>query len=298
MIKFVFALVNAFILNAVLTTTVGAQTKVLPWFADVPDVRQVGNTDKTLPDIESGQLSMLSEALSPEYQLQIQSQTIPFGLDMLTRLPLACVSNVIHTPERAKNAYFSVPFSVSLAHQVFYLQDNHAAAAFSSQVSSDDKFDLFYAAQLDNLPSVGVVKGRSYGPEIDQMLKAMEDRLHFQQGQSEVASLLGKLVAGQVDFVIEYPQLAMSYVNRQSPETQLSMVPIDGVKPYITGRIACTRSEQGKALILSINQALRTLGHDERYYSLLRSGFSEQLKGMFTAAYNTVYRTRFPEPEQ
>ncbi|MCV2885876.1 transporter substrate-binding domain-containing protein [Aestuariibacter sp. AA17] len=261
------------------------------WYADLPEDGY--NHELDIMDIEAEQIQLLKTLVKSDLTFNVINTPIIAGLEKIAQGEDACVSNVIHTPKRAAFAYFSAAYSVFLSHQIVYIEGNENAVEFADRVTTDGHFDLEYAAQLVSMPNIGVAESRAYASPLNDMLESIQSRLIFVHGDNNVASLLQALLNGDISYAIEYPDVAVKYAAKHAPNKRIALIPIDGVKSFVVGRIACSRTKKGRRVIKHLNQALRSLGTNPNYLNILRKPYHGQLKRHYTRAYNEVFGTEF-----
>ncbi len=106
----------------------------------------------------------------------------------------------------------------------------------------------------------GTAKGRLYGPELDPILKKHAGAAHIyrRSGKDTLDGLLGMLLKGRVDYLIEYPVSLRYAAKKAGVENRIAMIPIEenSGAPLIRGAIRCPDTEWGRGAIQEINRVL------------------------------------------
>lgn len=158
-----------------------------------------------------------------------------------------CVLNKIKTPERESFLHYAqLPTSIYPPIQLI-----------STTPIQQTSIDL--AALLRKKPDlkVGVVTGRSYGPEIDPLIKLYPQQFFQQNGDDAAERLTLMLTKGRINAVIEFAAIVRASLKHQNPAPALYMQQLIG-QPLIRGFIACNKSEQGAEIIRTVNNIMQT----------------------------------------
>ena len=107
---------------------------------------------------------------------------------------------------------------------------------------------------------LGTAKDRLYGPELDLLLKehAKGKNVYERSGKDALGGLLGMLIKGRVDYIIEYPVSITYAAKRQGVSDRLASITIEENvnAPPIRGAIRCPDTEWGRKIIHDINKIL------------------------------------------
>lgn len=211
-----------------------------------------GVLDKLLP--------ILSERL-PEYRHQVMHVNRARGTQMMRDPTLTCDPSMLWTAERAEYVVFSAQAFVSVSNGVTIRRARQQAMApFIDQ----GKFDL--QAFLDSHTTrIGATAERSYGPLIDEQLKAASPKtltLHY--GNDALGSLLQMQRLGRLEAVLGYaPEIRYHALQQGIAPEELMSYPIKGSAPYQRTHIGCSDTPQGRLAMQRINQALREIPQDQ-----------------------------------
>lgn len=107
---------------------------------------------------------------------------------------------------------------------------------------------------------LGTARGRLYGPKLDSVLKKHGDNenIYERSGKDILQGLLGMLIKGRVDYIIEYP-VSIRYAARKAGVLdQIVAIPIEenSDAPPIRGAIRCPDTPWGRQMIQDINRIL------------------------------------------
>jgi uncharacterized protein (TIGR02285 family) len=121
---------------------------------------------------------------------------------------------------------------------------------------------------------LGTAKDRLYGPELDAVLKRHAGSAHIyrRSGNDTLDGLLGMLLKGRVDYLIEYPVSIRYAAKREGVEDRIAMISIEenSGAPLIRGAIRCPDTEWGRRAIRDINKVLLELRPSPQYRNIIQ----------------------------
>ncbi|MGE7958785.1 TIGR02285 family protein [Pseudomonas sp. NPDC089530] len=215
----------------------------------------------------------------PEYDHQTVYVNRARGMQMLRELPFVCDPALVFTPQRGQWLAFSITsfrvFSNGLAVR---RQDRPGLLPFIH----DGQIDLS-ALLASALHNVGVVGERSYGQQIDSLLKqAPPGTLIAHYGNSAIGNLLQMQHHGRLNALLGY-QSEIRFLARQQGIDPDSLVfyPIQGMPRYQSVHVGCSNTPQGRRAVERINRALLELRPDtllELYAQWLEPSQREQYR--------------------
>jgi len=107
---------------------------------------------------------------------------------------------------------------------------------------------------------LGTASDRLYGPELDIVLKkhTKGKNVYHRSGKDTLDGLLGMLIKGRVDYLIEYPVSIAYAAKRLGVLDKLATITIEENvdAPPIRGAIRCPDTEWGRKIINDINKIL------------------------------------------
>lgn len=177
--------------------------------------------------------------------------------------PCACADYLIRTPAFEDKYYYSTaPTMLTPTHRIITLKRNR------------EKFGAGVRLSLERLLEkralrLGVAADRSFGKEIDDILKAHSGveniYAHYSPTSSEV--LIQMLLAGRVDYIIEYPPIVQYFEKKLQITEELAIYAIEEKSQlWTTGWLACTKNEQGKQVIEKADTILPRFLLTEPFY--------------------------------
>jgi uncharacterized protein (TIGR02285 family) len=134
---------------------------------------------------------------------------------------------------------------------------------------------------------VGVAAGRSYGHEVDAVLRTAPDpaRIVAHTGSNLLDSLLDMLLLGRVDGVLAYPFEATYVARMKGREGDIALVPLTEALVPVVGRIAAPRTAWGTDMIGRVNAVLERHRDTPQY----RRAFERWLPADAVEGYRAMY---------
>lgn len=196
-----------------------------------------------------------------------------------------CVPQFIKTPEREAFVYFSsVPSTISPAPGIVLKN------SLLKKLGNDKKMSL--AKLLDNERLVlGVIKGRSYGKKIDNLLKKYEGQknIHARVAGDIYQGLLKMLLADRFDYIIGTP-IETHYLSRKyNTIDEIAFVQIIEGDDYFMGYTACPKTPWGLEVIKKIDKILLKERPTEKYRSFFERWIPNETIGEYRRAYNKMF---------
>ncbi len=224
----------------------------------------------------------------PEYEHSIVRVNRARGLQMLQAGHFVCDPTLIWTAERARFVQYSMPALGALSSGlVVHKQNEHRLAGFS------DGADIDLTGLLTQTPlKLGIVAERSYGTQIDDMLRGLPDTaFNRHYGNDATASLLQMQQLGRLQLVLGYwPEMRYLIQEHGGSPDDYRFYPIQGVNRYQFLHVGCANTPLGRAAIAHIDQLLPALRRDTlpALYAhwldpALREDYLEQSQQFFTA---------------
>lgn len=134
---------------------------------------------------------------------------------------------------------------------------------------------------------LGVAVDRSYGPEVDAVLRTAPDpsRIVAHTGSNLLDSLLDMLLLGRVDGVLAYPFEATYVARMKGREDAIALVPLTEALVPVTGRVAAPRTAWGTDMIGRVNAVLARHRGTPQY----RQAFERWLPADAVEGYRAMY---------
>lgn len=204
-----------------------------------------------------------------------------------------CSGSALMTPEREKLAYFSA-LSFQVPHEYVLVTANaKMGEALTSEVSLKDV--------MKNKKWTGLfVKDRSYGSEIDAMVKrvsAKDKHLMLKKNVPEgYTSLLKMLEKNRFDYLIEYEAVVRAYNEKIFPAKPLITRPVKESYPSAVFYLACTKNPWGLDVVRRADQALQKLASTGEYQRAVESWLAPELQKKSRKLLDEFYQKRAQGP--
>lgn len=197
----------------------------------------------------------------PEYDHSIVRVNRARGIQMLQDLnSFTCDPTLLWTPERAEYVRFSMPSLGVLSGGLVLRKDSEALVAPYLDGQQVDLHGLLSKSPL----KLGVVAERSYGTQIDAILRQLPDTaLSRHYGNDATANLLQMQQLGRLRMVLGYwPEVRYLVEQQGGALADYRFHPVQGVSRYQFLHVGCSNSELGREAIAHIDQLLPALRRD------------------------------------
>lgn len=194
----------------------------------------------------------------PEYDHSIVRVNRARGIQMLQDPnSFTCDPTLLWTPERAGYVRFSMPALGVLSGGLVLRKDSQALVAPYLDGQQVDLHGLLSKTTLQ----LGVVAERSYGTQIDAILRQLPDSaLSRHYGNDATANLLQMQQLGRLQLVLGYWHEVRYLVQQQGGSlADYRFYPVQGVPGYQFLHVGCSDTELGRAAIAHIDQLLPAL---------------------------------------
>ncbi|QXI48911.1 TIGR02285 family protein [Pseudomonas anuradhapurensis] len=223
----------------------------------------------------------------PEYDHSIVRVNRARGIQMLQdHNSFTCDPTLLWTPERAGYVRFSMPALGVLSGGLVLRKDSQALVAPYLDGQQVDLHGLLSKTTLQ----LGVVAERSYGTQIDAILRQLPDSaLSRHYGNDATANLLQMQQLGRLRLVLGYWHEVRYLVQQQGGSlADYRFYPVQGVPRYQFLHVGCSDTELGRTAIAHIEQLLPALrqevlpAHYARWLDpALQEGYLEDSKRFF-----------------
>lgn len=221
------------------------------------------------PNTQRGRMDRLKKALEERmvrYQFTDLYADMPRTLELWKQNKNVCSGAALRTPEREAWAYFTA-FSYQVPHRYMVVT---AHSDFIMGLPQEPSLKTL----LNQKKWKGVfVRDRSYGEEIDQILKQAEKRTPvFIKNTSEgYMALLQMIAKGRYDYTIEYESVVRAFNEKNYPAKPLLIKGMKESSPAVVFYLACTKNEWGRNVVLKADQVLQSLAGTKEYQSAVES---------------------------
>lgn len=195
-------------------------------------------------------------AAMPQYQHQLHVSSLTMRQQMMQQHKSHCLFGLLKTPQRQTFLQFSEPVAVIPNLQLVAKADHPLWQQLGKQPVVD--LNWLFAQSWRGM----VEQHRTYPEPIVAQLSELV------QVSATETNLVQMLKANRADYVLEYAD-RMHYLAQQYPEVQLKSLPLLGLPAVSEIFVACSISEQAKAQIKTVNQAMQQLRYDPQYRAAL-----------------------------
>lgn len=228
----------------------------------------------------------LSRAL-PEYEhrhLVINAERARVMYDSGAHL---CSATAILTPERDKTRYFTYTLLAEPRYLITSLETKSKLPLHNGAVSL---VALMHDARFKGL----IVSERSYGPDLDAILRGPErtDNLASINSPDMGGNLMRMQLAGRMDYTIEYPT-NLAYLSAIDKRFQaLVAIPIVEAQKMTMAGVACPRTPWGKTVIEKVDRAVAKLTQTRAHREMLETWLSPEQRQTLRKQIDDFYAFR------
>ncbi|MBI3728406.1 MAG: TIGR02285 family protein [Burkholderiales bacterium] len=168
----------------------------------------------------------------------------------------ACALGLFKNAEREKTMVFSAPFFAQIPPGAMIPRAQ--IAQLRPYLGAGDKLNLSKLLE-DEVLTVGVQSGRSYGAAIDELLLAHKGKksIFLNSAPNAAKSLFQMNAMGRVNLMLGYPYEANFLNSRDSADfIDLKFYPLQEQPAFLLGYAACSKSPFGEQVIEQINTVL------------------------------------------
>lgn len=247
------------LLLALLLQPVSAKERIFWLVRDLPPFTIFAGPEKGQGVID--QLLPLLIGQMPEYDHSIVRVNRARGIQMLQdRNSFTCDPTLLWTPERAEYVRFSMPSLGVLSGGLVLRKENQALAVPYLDGQQVDLHGLLSNGSL----KLGIVAERSYGTQIDAILRQLPDSvLSRHYGNDATANLLQMQQLGRLRMVLGYwPEVRYLIQQQGGALADYQFHPVQGVVRYQFLHVGCTDSPLGREAIAHIDRLLPALRRD------------------------------------
>lgn len=194
----------------------------------------------------------LGKAL-PQYKHATLNANYIRALTEIRRGNNACM--ILHrSAEREKFIYFSNAVFFTPSYQIYILSSQRSKFSLaSSEYNGGVGFETF----LTNSREMRMAhsRGHSYGKTRDAIFKRHRNKLQISHGYSGQRALIKMLLAGRVDFFLEFPWVVNHHLRElKINPAKLYKIQLTDVPAFDPSYIGCPQTVWGRSLISEINK--------------------------------------------
>lgn len=184
----------------------------------------------------------------------------------------ACIPWLKKTTQREQEYLFTLPYMVEDALLLVMSAESPWHPKLSTmQVAG--KLSLSQVLQWPDGPLVGVELNRSYGEAVDQLIRQNQHSrsLYVRTSSSEdMGSLLPMLSRGFIDALLEYQKVA------ERSGQGFRYYALQEAEPINLVYFACSKGNQGAAVVAGLNQAILQASQTPEYQQLVLQGIAPE----------------------
>lgn len=197
----------------------------------------------------------------------------------------SCMAGVLSSPERQRLFHYSKAYIFVQGIYIYVLKGSSWHHQLQRMLNQDQKVSLNATWSKDAKALLGLDYERSYGAELDPLVRAPEKAKYLYRKQSGVgiADLWPMLKQKRVDMILEYPFLL--------PASYKDLVvgyPVAEAEPDTAAYFACNRSKTGQQIIQHLDKAITELVLTEPYMQLQLEQVEPQYRETFLKSYRQL----------
>ncbi len=187
---------------------------------------------------------------------------------------------------RDKDMIFSDPLTILPTQNILIAKDNLRVLQLSERSKLDGKISLAGLLKNNKDIKIGLNKLRSFGKTVNPLLKQYDANVINIDETSGLIGILKLLKNKRIDLTIEYPFVSMFVMRSAGVSLPLVIEPIAEVPEFVNAYAACSKSQQGQAVIDAINLVLT----EHRALAGYREMFEQWMPDASQQAYRVGYQ--------
>lgn len=190
---------------------------------------------------------------------------------LLDEEPNACAGNKLKTAARMERYYFTdLPQTLSAGLRLYVVKGSALDQQLAHIYATEQAISLKQTLYSDSLKVLGVVGGRAYGKELDNLLadEHIQHKIWSRISSDMFIGLLKMLLKNRLQAIVEYPSVVSRYDKPVFQNTELSSYPVKEASPVGVGYIMCSKTEMGKLLISQFNRAIEQAYWQPEYFQV------------------------------
>jgi len=224
----------------------------------------------------------LAISAMPEFKHDIKKMPIKrFVEQMKAGKDCICAYGMIKTPDREKWAFFSQPCRIIIPRMIVVRKDDLTKFGGGSAVSIAK---LIKNKKLTLL----LKKGTRYGERIDTILNENPEaeNITYLYTDELGRQALKMLMNRRGDYCLSlsstlYEAEKLGYADK------IALIPIED-ETYLTGRVACSKTEKGKEVVEKVNRMLHKEITSGKIYQILSSQVPDMMRREFKRQYEIL----------
>ncbi|RVU41994.1 hypothetical protein EOE67_02070 [Rheinheimera riviphila] len=206
---------------------------------------------------------ILTHTKNLQYQFHLVNHTKAMQLTLEN--PQGCMAGVLSTPQRRQLFHYSEPFTLVLSLRLYVLKNSRMQRKLQFLRDQSGKVSLDSAWAKNARVLLGLDADRSYGVELDPLLRAPEKSkyLYLRQSGVGIGELWPMLVQERVDLILEYP-----FMLPEAFKQQVHSFPVAEATATTAAYFACNKGSAGAEIITRLNTSIQSLVLTEGYLQL------------------------------
>jgi uncharacterized protein (TIGR02285 family) len=211
----------------------------------------------------------------PQYRHEFIEAGLPRFEALVRQGETVCSLLHVRTPERLQWLYFTHLYPALASRQIHVIVRQDQLHRFAST----DGQPLQLAELLQHQDLSGLLpRNRSFGPRIDQLLKAAGEQGPKTLALGRSTHVLAMLKAGRMDHTLEYPGVVDEFQHSHPDGAELARLPLAEGRSTALATAACSRNPAGRQAIAAIDQVVRQLAAAAQREAWLRQWRPEGLE--------------------
>ncbi|OBP13203.1 hypothetical protein A5320_19310 [Rheinheimera sp. SA_1] len=216
-------------------------------------------------DVDIQILSLLQQVAAPELQIEPMRLGDARSWLLLRQHPNYCAMSKIWTPERAEFLHFSAS-PTSVYPPLLLVSDRQ----FGSE-----SIDFQRLLQQQPKLKIGLVQGRSYGENLDALVKQFPKNFYQRGGEFAAETLLQMLSKQRLDAIVEFAATVRSHEQQVAQAGEFIRHRLQS-QPVIKGFLVCHKSPAGQLLIDIVNQKMQLPQYRNTVFKLHQDYFDAE----------------------
>lgn len=221
----------------------------------------------------------------PHYQHKYSTSSLDKLFEDMKKGKNVCHPLLFVTEARKELAYFSIAATITPSIRIAIKSNLAQSLQLKEPVNLEQLI-------TESRATFAIIKGRSYGPYIDEFLqrqKALDT--HVQISVEDNTTLFKLLERDRIDFTFAYPfELTFYQTQEFSKNTPFKILSIDGVEDYTLGSVACTKNAWGRSVIERVNVVLSQQRQQQNFIEIINRWWPEESN---KAAFQNFYKDVF-----
>ena len=270
---------------------VAAEPKQLTWGITAFPLLLLKKDEQPKSSLNFDPLEEIIQRL-PNYSHHLQQMNISRALLELEKRDDVCIVGLQRSAERDKLGYFTALY-ISLPPQLVVRSSDEAKFK-----DGQKKVALEQLLQRTDLRGA-VLAGRYYGAELTPIIQAAvsQGRLQSIQTSGSGSNVLDMLKHRRIDYTLEYSEAIqlIQTIPEMHPIIQtLSLLPLEETTTPIISGIYCSRTENGKELIMQIDSIAREPDVREHYRAASQALTPPTARQNYSQWFDEFYNRREP----